>query len=51
MSDLEILYKEMKERLAYLEAQEQTKETAIRINELTLAMVRVQQLLLEQIGS
>lgn len=43
---MEILYKEMQERLKYLEAQEQTEEIKWRIQEISLAIVRVQQLLL-----
>lgn len=36
----------MQERLKFLEAQEQTEENKWRIQEITLAIVRVQQLLL-----
>ena len=43
------LYKEMQERLKYLETLEQTKENLTRINEISLAIVRVQQLLLAEI--
>jgi hypothetical protein len=43
---MKILYKEMQERLKFLEAQEQTEENKWRIQEITLAIVRVQQLLL-----
>ncbi len=47
---LEKLYKEMQERMAYLtEDKEDTEESRGRILELTLAIVRVQQLLLEDI--
>lgn len=43
------LYNEMMDRLYYLRSQEQTEEVTIRINELTLSIVRVQQILLENI--
>lgn len=43
------LYKLMQERLSILEGMEQTKEIKIRIKELTLAIVKVQQLLLLEI--
>ena len=39
----------MQERLKYLETLEQTKENLTRINEISLAIVRVQQLLLAEI--
>jgi len=45
-NQMEILYKEMQDRLKYLETQEQTEEIKWRIQEITLAIVRVQQLLL-----
>lgn len=48
--NMEDLYKEMKERLEYLEDQPQTYEMQGRIKELTLAIVRIQQLLLADIG-
>ena len=40
----------MQERLKYLEAQEQTEEIEWRIKELTLAIVRTQQLLLADVS-
>ena len=46
---MEDLYKEMNERLEYLESLEQTEETKTRINELTLCIVRVQQILLKNV--
>ena len=46
---METLYKEMQERLKYLEEQEQTEEIKIRINEITLAIVRVGQLRLREL--
>ncbi len=36
----------MKERLKFLESQKQTKEVKLRINELTISMVRVQQIMI-----
>ncbi len=45
-SQLEILYQEAQERLKYLEAQEQTNEIKWRTEELTLTIIRVQQMLL-----
>ena len=58
---METLCKEIKERMAYLESLEQKSQTEqteylkeeipIRIKELTLAMVRVQQLILDKRGS
>jgi len=48
---MEQLYKEMQERLKYLEAQEQTEEIKWRIAEMTLSIVRVQQWLLANISS
>jgi hypothetical protein len=47
---MEQLYKEMQERLKYLEAQEQTEEIKWRFAEITLAIVRVQQLLLANVS-
>lgn len=47
---MEQLYKEMQERLRYLEAQELTEEIKWRIAEITLSIVRVQQLLLANIN-
>lgn len=47
---METLYKEMQERLKYLEAQEETEENKYRIMELTLAIVRTQQLLLANVS-
>lgn len=47
---METLYKEMQERLRYLEAQEKTDENKYRIMELTLAIVRTQQLLLANVS-
>lgn len=47
---MEQLYKEMQERLRYLEAQEQTEEIKWRISEMTLSIVRVQQLLLANVS-
>lgn len=46
---MEQLYKEMQERLKYLESLTQTKENIVRVNEISLAIVRVQQLLLAEI--
>jgi hypothetical protein len=43
---MKALYDEMQERLKYLKEQEETEEIKWRIRELTLAIVRVQQLLL-----
>lgn len=40
------LYSEMEERLKYLKSQKQTEEIIWRTRELTLTMVRVQQLIL-----
>lgn len=45
---IEILYKDLQDRLKYLEAQKQTEEVKWRIQEITLAIVRVQQLLLPE---
>lgn len=42
---MKILYKEMQERLKFLEAQEQTEENKWRIQEITLAIVRASPLL------
>jgi len=47
---MEQLYKEMQERLKYLESQEQTEEIKWRVAEITLAIVRVQQLLLVNVS-
>ena len=47
---METLYKEMQERLRYLEAQEENEENRYRIMELTLAIVRIQQLLLANVS-
>ncbi len=47
---METLYKEMQERLRYLEAQEENDENRYRIMELTLAIVRTQQLLLANVS-
>ncbi len=47
---MKALYKEMLTRMDYLEAQEKTKEIEWRIKELTLSIVRVQQLLLTNIN-
>ncbi len=41
---METLHKGIQERLKYLESQEQTEEIKIRINEITLAIVKIQQL-------
>lgn len=49
-SPLDILYNELKERLKYLEEGKQNNFTDAKINEVSLCIVRVQQLLLEQIG-
>lgn len=46
---MEQLYKEMQERLKYLESLNQTEENITRINEISLAIVRVQQLLIAEI--
>lgn len=46
---MEQLYKEMQERLKYLEAQERTEEIKWRVAEITLAIVKVQQLLLANV--
>jgi hypothetical protein len=46
---MEDLYKEMQDRLIYLESQDKTEENKWRIAEITLAIVRVQQLLLNNI--
>jgi hypothetical protein len=46
---MEELYKEMMGRLEYLESLEQTEENKTRINELTLGIVRVQQILLKDV--
>ncbi len=43
------LLKEMNERLKYLESIEQTDETIARIKEITLAIVRVQQIVLDEL--
>lgn len=43
------LYKEMQQRLQHLQEQEQTEETKGRIAEITLSIVRVQQLLLKEL--
>jgi len=43
---MKLLYQEMQERLEYLESQEPNDENKWRIRELTLAIVRVQQLIL-----
>lgn len=48
MDKLKTLYTEMQERLAFLESNKNDYEDNIRIQELTLAIVRVQQLLLEE---
>ena len=40
---------EMLGRLNYLESQERTTEIEIRINEMTLAIVRIQQILLKKL--
>ena len=44
---MENLLKEMNGRLEYLQSLEQTPETEIRINEITLSIVRVQQIILD----
>jgi hypothetical protein len=46
MEVTEQLYKEMQERLIYLNARKQTEEIKWRIAEITIAIVRIQQLLL-----
>lgn len=46
---MEKLYKEMTDRLKYLETLEKTDEVKSRINEITLSIVRVQQILLKKI--
>jgi len=46
---LEVLYEEMKQRLAYLELESYNYENEIRAAELTLVMVRVQQMMLEEL--
>lgn len=46
---MEQLYKEMQGRLKYLEEQEQTDEIKYRIAEITLCIVKVQQLLLANV--
>jgi len=43
------LLNEMNERLKYLESIEQTDENKARIKEITLAIVRVQQILLDEL--
>lgn len=43
---MKALYDEMQERLKYLNEQEETEEIIWRTRELTLTMVRVQQLIL-----
>ncbi len=43
------LLKEMNERLKYLESIEQTDENIARIKEITLAIVRVQQIVLDEL--
>lgn len=48
---MKTFYKELQDRLKYLELQEQTEEIIGRINELTLVIVKVQQLLLENISN
>lgn len=47
--DMEDLYDELIERLKYLEEEDYTAEISTRINELTLVMVRIQQILLKKI--
>jgi hypothetical protein len=47
---MEILYKEMRERLKYLHTLEETEEIKWRILELELAIVRVQQFLLDELS-
>lgn len=46
---METLYKEMQERLKWLEEQAPTEEIRWRKEELTLAIVRIQQMLLIEI--
>lgn len=47
--NIENLYKGMQERLKHLEDQEQSEEIKWRIAEITLAIVKVQQLLLANV--
>ena len=46
---MEEFYKEITGRLDYLKTLEQTEENKIRINEITLAIVKVQQILLKKL--
>lgn len=48
---MENFYKEIKERMKFLEAIESTPEIEARKSELQLAIIRVQQILLEGIGN
>ncbi len=47
---MKLLYTELLERLSVLSEQEQTEEVKIRINELNLVILRIQQFLLEQLN-
>ena len=49
MDDLVTLYGEMQDRLKYLETREQTEENKWRILEITVAIVRIQRLLLANV--
>lgn len=48
---MEVLYKELLERMQVLNSKEQTDETIGRIHELTLVTVRVQELLLNNLNT
>ena len=47
---MELLYKELQERMKVLEGRKQTKITLGRISELQLIIVRVQQILLNSLN-
>ena len=46
-----VFYEELSERLEYLQAQEQTEEIKFRTLELTLVIVRIQQMFLKTIDN
>lgn len=50
LNRMEELYKELLERKEYLESLKQTEEIKWRVAEITLAIVRVQQLLLSNVA-
>lgn len=45
------LYRELLGREVYLKSEEQTESNLIRLSELSLTIIRVQQLLLEEISN